>query len=125
MHGGYYANVPQRVRIDFECVESDDVRSFIPSPRDAANLKAQAPKISSVLDNTHVLTWATKHACAQVHQTFLEDDGESNLLPEDEEPDDPLGDTEDTEEPLPNQDLFTPVPPDKKGLSITIIVCSG
>jgi hypothetical protein len=57
-----------------------------------------------------------------VHQTFLEDDGESNLLPEDEEPDE---DAEDTEEPLPNQDLFTPVPPDKKGLSITIIVCSG
>jgi hypothetical protein len=101
-------------------------RTFIPSPQDAANLAAQAPKISGIGNNTHVLTWATKHACARVHQTFLEDDGESNLAPEDEEPDDPLEDAEDAEEPLPNQDLFTPVPPNKKGLStVTIIVCSG
>lgn len=126
MHGGYYANVPQRVRIDFECVEADDdVRSLQTSPQDAADLGAQAPKISSVLNNTHVLTWATKHACARAHQTFLEDDGESDLVPEDEEPDDPHEDAEDAEEPLPNQDLFMPVPPNKKGLSTIIIVCSG
>lgn len=117
-------NVPQRVQIDFKCAESDDVRTFIPSSQDAANLRGQAPKISSIRNNRHVLTWATKHACAQVHQTFLEDDGESNLPPEDEDiPEDP---EENPEEPLPNQDLFTPVAPNKNGSStITIIVCSG
>jgi len=100
-------NVPQRVQINFECSESDN----------------DAPKISSVWNNTHVLTWATKHACARVHQTFLQDDGESNLPPEDEDIEES---PEDSEEPSPNQDLFIPVTSNKNGRStITIIVCSG
>ena len=114
-------NVPQKVQIDFECAESDDDVRFIPIPQDAANVGSQAPKISSVWNNKHVLTWATKHACARVHQTFLEgEDGESNSSPEDEET------PEDSEEPPPNQDLiYSPIPP-RKGPSIrAIIIWSG
>ena len=96
-------------------------RTFISSPRDTTNLWAQVPKISSVWNNTHVLTWATKHACARVHQTYIEeDDGESSVSLEDEE------EPEDSEETSPNQDLFMPVSPNKTSAStITIVVCSG
>ncbi|KAF8504504.1 hypothetical protein F5888DRAFT_1799202 [Russula emetica] len=87
MHGGYYMNVPQKVQIDFECAESDD----------------DAPKISGIWNNRHVLTWSTKYACARVHQTFLEgEDGQSNSPPEEEETNNP---PEDSEESSPNQDL--------------------
>ena len=110
-------NMRQKVQIDFKCAESDDDVRFIPIPQDAANVRSQAPKISGIWNNKHVLTWATKHACAQVHQTFLEgEDGQSNPSPEDE----------DSEEPPPNQDLvYTPIPP-RNGPSIrTIIIWSG
>ena len=122
MHGGYYANVPQRVRIDFECAESDDdVRSF-QSPQDAANLRAQAPKVSGIWNNTHILTWATKYACARAHQTFLEgEDGQSDSPPEGEETNPP----EDSE-PSPSQDLVYTPPPNRNGPSIrAIIIWSG
>jgi hypothetical protein len=118
-------NVPQKVQIDFECAESDDDVRFIPIPQDAANVISQAPKISGIWNNKHVLTWATKHACARVHQTFLEgEDGQSNPPPEDEETNHP---PEDSEDPSPNQDLvYTPIPPNRKGPSIrAIIIWSG
>jgi hypothetical protein len=122
MHGGYYMNVPQNVRIDFECAESDDDVRFIPISQDPANVRSQAPKISGIWNNRHVLTWATKYACARVHQTFLE--GEDGQSPEDEETNDP---PEDSEEPSPNQDLvYTPIPPNRNGPSIrTVIIWSG
>jgi hypothetical protein len=120
MHGGYYMNVPQKVQIDFECAESDDNVRFLPIPQDAANMRSQAPKISGIWNNRHVLTWATKHACARVHQTFLEGEEPS----EDEETNPP---PEDSEEPSPNQDLvYTPIPPNRNGPSTrTIIIWSG
>jgi hypothetical protein len=114
-------DVPQKVQIDFECAESDDDVRFIPIPQDAANVRSQAPKISGIWNNRHVLTWATKHACARVHQTFLEgEDGQSNSPPEDGER------PEDSEEPPPNQDLvYTPIP-HRNGPSIrAIILWSG
>jgi hypothetical protein len=114
-------NVPQKVQIDFECAKSDDDVRFIPIPQDAANVRSQAPKISGIRNNRHVITWATKYACARVHQTFLEgEDGQSNSPPEDEEP-------EDSEEPSPNQGLvYTPIPPNRNGPSTrAIIIWSG
>jgi len=109
MHGGYYMNVPQKVQIDFECAESE----------------GDAPKISGIWNNRHVLTWTTKHACARVHKTFLEgEDGQSNSPPEEEETNNP---PEDSEESSPNQDLvYTPISPNRNGPSTrTIIICSG
>jgi len=124
MHGGYYMNVPQKVQIDFECAESDDdVRSF-PVHKMPLMLWEQVPRISGIWNNRHVLTWATKHACARLYQTFLEEEeGESNSPPEGEETDRP---PEDSEESSPNQDFYTPISPDKKGPSIiSIIIWSG
>ena len=123
MHGGYYMNVPQEIQIDFECAESDDDVRFIPIPQDTTNVRSQAPKISGIWNNRHVLTWATKYACARVHQTFLEgEDGQSNPSPEDEETNEP----EESEEPSPKQDLYTPIPPNRNGPSIrAIIIWSG
>ena len=125
MHGGYYMNVPQKVQIDFECAESDNDVRFIPTPQNAANVRSQAPKISGIWNNRHVLTWATKYACARVHQTFLEgEDGQSNSPSEDEETNPP---PEDSEEPSPNQDLvYTPIPPNINGpFTRAIIIWSG
>ncbi len=88
-------------------------------------MRAQAPKISGIWNNRHVLTWTTKHACAQVHQTFFEEENEDSNPPSgDEEPDQP---PEDSEEQSPNQGLvYTPIPPNKKGFSIiSIIILSG
>jgi len=84
-------------------------------------MRTQAPKISGIWNNRHVFTWATKHACARVHQSFLEEEGgESNSPPKDE------GTAEDPDEPSPNQDLYTPISPDKKGpFIISIIIWSG
>lgn len=102
MHGGYYMNVPQKVQIDFECAESDD-----------------APKISGIWNNRHVLTWATKYACARVHQTLEGEDGQPNSPPKDEETD------QSPEEPSPNQDLVY-IPPNRSGPSTrAIIIWSG
>jgi hypothetical protein len=118
-------NVPQKVQIDFECAESDDDVRFIPITQGAANVRSQAPKISGIWNNRHVLTWTTKYACARVHQTFLEgEDGQSNSPPKEEETNNP---PEDSEEPSPNQDLvYTPIPPNRNGPSTrTIIICSG
>lgn len=122
MHGGYHMNVPQKVQIDFECAESDDNVRFIPVPQDTANVRSQ-PKISSISNNRHVLIWATKYACARVHQTFLEgEDGQSNPTPGDEETNHP---PKDSEEPSPNQDLVY-IPPNIKGTSIrAVVVWSG
>ena len=118
-------NVPQKVQIDFECAESgDDVRSS-QFHKDAANVRPQAPKISGIYNNRHVLTWATKYACARVHQTFLEGEyGQSNSPPEDEETNHP---PEDSNETSPNQDLvYEPIPPNKNGPSMrAIILWSG
>jgi hypothetical protein len=114
-------NVPQKVQIDFECAESDDDVRFIPIPQDVANGRSQRPKISGIWNNRHVLTWATRYACARMHQTFLEgEDEQSNSPPEDE-------DSEDSEEPSPNQDLvYTPLPPNRNSPSVTaIIIWSG
>jgi hypothetical protein len=124
MHGGYYMNVPQMVQIDFECVESGDDVRFILTPQGVANVRSQAPKISGIWNNRHVLTWATKYACARVHQTFLEgEDGQSNPPLENEETNNTL---EDSEEQSPNQDLYTPIPPNRNAsFIIAIIICSG
>ncbi|KAI9511968.1 hypothetical protein F5148DRAFT_155221 [Russula earlei] len=95
MHGGYHVDVSQRVQIDFECAESEN----------------DAPKLSVVRNGTHVLTWATRHACAQVYQTLFQDDGASDSPPEDDD------------EPA-NQDLVSL--PDRNGPFVaTIIVCSS
>ncbi|KAI0002498.1 hypothetical protein BJV74DRAFT_882127 [Russula compacta] len=109
IYGGYYVDVPQKIQIDFECAESDD----------------DALKLSGLWNGTHVLTWATKHACARrVYQTLFEDEGESDLPPADEASNEP---PPDLEEPPPDQDLLAPpVPPERNGHSaIVIIACSG
>jgi hypothetical protein len=102
-------------------------RTFHPEFRvlqDPVDLRAQAPKLSKVWNGTHIFTWTTKHACARLYHTFLEDDGETDKPAEDEAPNDPPNDVE---EPPPNQDLlFPPVPPDRTGPTITtVLVCSG
>jgi hypothetical protein len=124
MRGSHYSRVPQRVQIDFECAESeDDVRSS-GVHGNPANLRAQAPKLSKVWNGTHIFTWKTKHACARVYQTYLEDGGETDMPAEDPEPSDP---PEDVDDSPANQDLVSPpISPGKRGPSITtVLVCSG
>jgi hypothetical protein len=127
MHGSHHGYVPQRIQIDFECAESDNDVRFIPRVwhRNRADLRTQTPKLSKVWNNTHIFTWTTKHACAQLYYTSLDDEGETDRPAEDEAPED--SPPEDVEEPSPNQDLlFPPVSPDKTGPSITtVLVCSG
>jgi len=124
MRGSHYLRVPQRVQFDFECAESeDDVRSS-GVHGNPANLRAQAPELSKVWDGTHIFTWKTKHACARVYQTYLEDGGETDIPTEDQEPSDP---PEDVDDSPANQDLlFPPISNGKRVPSITtVLVCSG
>lgn len=90
------------------------------SHKTLANVRSQAPKITAIWNNRHVLTWATKHACARVHQTFFEgEDGESTP-PVDEEAD---HSPEDSEEPSPKQDLVQiPIPSNRNGPSTRAII---
>lgn len=125
MRGSDYLRMPQRLQIDFECAESeDDVRSSAGVHRNPANLGAQAPMLSKVWNGTHTFTWKTKHACARVHQTYLEDGGETDIPTEDEESSDS---PEDADDSPANQDLVKPpISPDKRGPSITtVLLCSG
>ena len=80
--------------------------------------------LSKVWNGTHTFIWKTKHACARVHQTYLEDGGETDIPTEDEESSDS---PEDADDSPANQDLVKPpISPDKRGPSITkVLLCSG